>query len=131
VGWDEERAGVRGWSATTDPATCCTPWRTICGCSQTNGKLERFHAEVAGDLADFTPAQRSYGGRSRSTSEFYNHRRYHEGVGNIAPADVYYERQDWILKRREEQKRVTLEQQFRCNRSRSMTITMGDLNPEP
>jgi putative transposase len=50
--------------------------------------------------------------------EFYNLRRYHEGIGNVAPADVYYGRRDGILKRREKQKRVTLEVRFRCNRSR-------------
>jgi hypothetical protein len=63
--------------------------------------------------------------------EFYNHRRYHEGIGNVAPADVFYGRRDGILKRREEQKRVTLEERFRYNRSRSNEINMGALGPKP
>ncbi len=63
--------------------------------------------------------------------EFYNHRRYHEGIGNVAPADVYYGRREAILKQREEQKRVTLEERFRYNRSRSKEATMGALNPKP
>lgn len=62
--------------------------------------------------------------------EFYNYRRYHEGVGNVAPADVYYGRRDEILKRREEQKRVTLEERFRYNRSRSKETAMGALSPK-
>ena len=63
--------------------------------------------------------------------EFYNHRRYHEGIGNVAPADVYYRRREAILKQREEQKRATLEERFRYNRSRSTTITTGGLSAEP
>ena len=46
-------------------------------------------------------------------------------------ADVHYGRREDILKRREEQKRATLEERFRSNRSRSMTIPLGELSPEP
>ena len=40
-------------------------------------------------------------------------------------------RREAILKRREEQKRVTLEERSRYNRSRSMTTNLGELSPEP
>ena len=63
--------------------------------------------------------------------EFYNHRRDHEGIGNVTPADVYKGRREAILKRREEQKRATLEERFRYNRSRLNQTTMGALNLEP
>jgi transposase-like protein len=49
--------------------------------------------------------------------DFYNQRRYHEGIGNVAPADVYYGRREEILKRREEQKRQTLYERFQYNRA--------------
>ena len=57
---------------------------------------------------------------------YYDHHRYHEGMGNVAPADVYYGWQEAILKRREEQKRVTLEDRFRYNRSR---LKQGSAQP--
>lgn len=41
--------------------------------------------------------------------EYYNQTRYHEGIGNVAPADVYYGRREEILRRREEQKQLTIE----------------------
>jgi len=63
--------------------------------------------------------------------EYYNHRRYHEGIGNVAPADVYYGRRQAILKRREELKRITLQERFQYNRSRSKEITLGELRSKP
>ena len=38
-----------------------------------------------------------------------NHERYHESLDNLTPADVYYERGQTILKRRESFKLKTLE----------------------
>jgi len=52
-------------------------------------------------------------------------------TANPVPGDVYYGRREAILKRREEQKRVTLEERFRYNRSRSKEINMGALSPKP
>ncbi len=99
---------------------------------QTNGKLERFHETLKArvNLLVYTSPEEL----RRAIGEFirfYNHRRYHEGIGNVAPADVYYGQREAILKRREEQKRVTLEERFRYNLSRSRETTMGELRPEP
>lgn len=99
---------------------------------QTNGKLERFHETLKARvnlLVYSSPEElrRAIG----EFIEFYNHRRYHEGIGNVAPVDVYFGRREAILKRREEQKRVTLEERFRYNRSRSKETTTGALSPKP
>ncbi|MCV3274469.1 integrase core domain-containing protein, partial [Roseobacter sinensis] len=41
--------------------------------------------------------------------EHYNHRRYHESLGNLTPAGVYFGRGNTILKQREGIKRKTIE----------------------
>jgi hypothetical protein len=41
------------------------------------------------------------------SSESYNHRRHHKGIGNVKLADVYYRRREEILKRRRK-KQATL-----------------------
>jgi putative transposase len=51
--------------------------------------------------------------------EFYNHRRYHETLGNITPADMYAGRQEEILTRRERIKRETLARRKRENLRRA------------
>jgi putative transposase len=41
--------------------------------------------------------------------DHYNHRRYHESINNLTPADVYFGRGQAILKQREKIKRKTME----------------------
>ena len=41
--------------------------------------------------------------------DHYNHRRYHESINNLTPADVYFGRGQAILKQRERIKRKTME----------------------
>jgi hypothetical protein len=62
--------------------------------------------------------------------EYYNHRRYHEGIGNVAPADVYYGRREEILKRREEQKQQTILRRLEYNLGRCVTQPEGESNSE-
>jgi hypothetical protein len=40
--------------------------------------------------------------------EHYNHARYHESLGNLTPADVYFSRAETILLERERIKRQTI-----------------------
>jgi hypothetical protein len=58
--------------------------------------------------------------------EFYNPRRYHEGIGNVTPADVYYGRREEILKRREEQKQQTLYERFQYNLAQKNNRATGE-----
>jgi hypothetical protein len=62
--------------------------------------------------------------------EFYKFRRYPEGIGNLALTDVYYGPREGNFERSKKQKRVTLEERFRYNRSRSKETTMGALSPK-
>ena len=48
--------------------------------------------------------------------EYYNHRRYHEALGNVTPADVYYGRREDILACRKEAKQKTLQARLKHNR---------------
>ena len=44
-----------------------------------------------------------------SLVEYYNHRHYHEVLGNVTPVDLYFGRRDEILAQRKEAKRKTLQ----------------------
>jgi putative transposase len=76
---------------------------------QTQGKIERWHQTLKnrillehyylpGDLEE----------QVRAFVEHYNHARYHESLGNLTPADVYFGRGQTILIEREKIKRQTI-----------------------
>ena len=76
---------------------------------QTQGKIERWHQTMKNRVLlehYFLPGdlERQVG----AFVEYYNTRRYHESLGNLTPADVYYGRGDQILQQREEIKRKTM-----------------------
>ena len=48
--------------------------------------------------------------------KYYNHHRYHEGLGNVTPADVYHCRREDILASRKEAKQKTLQARKEHNR---------------
>ncbi len=86
----------------------------ICGAPlhpQTQGKIERWHqalknrillknyflpGDLEAQIADFV--------------ERYNHRRFHESLGNLTPVDVYTGRGPAILLQRERIKKDTINQ---------------------
>jgi putative transposase len=65
---------------------------------QTTRKCEGYHRTVRGQLrlVPYT-APSALGEAVAGFVHFYNHRRYHEALRNVAPADVYYGRWKEIL----------------------------------
>jgi len=84
---------------------------------QTNGKIERYHQTLKGDINQL-PHEMPTELREAIEKfvEYYNHRRYHEALGNVTPADVYYGRREKILARRKEAKRKILQVRLKHNR---------------
>jgi len=80
----------------------------------TQGKIERWHLSLKSRIL----LENYYlpGDLERAVADFvehYNHRRYHESLDNLTPADVYSGCGPRILKRREQIKRRTIEQRRR------------------
>jgi transposase InsO family protein len=80
----------------------------------TQGKIERWHLSLKSRIL----LENYYlpGDLKRAIADFvehYNHRRYHESLDNLTPADVYFGRGDRIRKRRDHIKRRTIEQRRR------------------
>ena len=85
---------------------------------QTNGKLERFHETLKARLNLLVYASpENLRENMAQFIKFYNYQRYHEGIRNVTPADVYYGRRERILKRREVIKQQTIRDRFRYNRA--------------
>jgi transposase InsO family protein len=77
----------------------------------TQGKIERWHQTLKNRIL----LENYYlpGDLEAQIEAFvadYNHRRYHESVGNLTPADVYFGRGQTILLQRERIKRRTIAQ---------------------
>src|SRR6478609_5089237 len=77
---------------------------------QTQGKIERWHQTLKNRIRlenYYLPGDlKAYIGRF---VEHYNHRRYHESLQNLTPADVYFGRGQTILLQRQRIKRKTIE----------------------
>jgi transposase InsO family protein len=78
---------------------------------QTQGKIECWHQTLKNRVLlenYFLPGDLKANIESFVT--YYNHHRYHESLGNVTPADVYFGRDKLILLERERIKRQTIEQ---------------------
>ena len=76
---------------------------------QTQGKIERWHQTLKNRILlenYFLPGDLE--NQIGAFVDHYNHQRYHESLGNITPADVYFGRSKIILKQRERIKRETI-----------------------
>jgi transposase InsO family protein len=77
---------------------------------ETNGKIERYHRTMKGSINLITYEMPSELEEAIGAFvEYYNYRRYHEGIGNVAPHDVYTGRHHEILRKRKEAKGRTLQ----------------------
>ena len=77
---------------------------------QTQGKIERWHQTLKNRILlenYFLPGDLQ--AQIEVFVEHYNHRRYHESLGNVTPADAYFGRAPAIIKQRERIKRQTIE----------------------
>ena len=77
---------------------------------QTQGKIERWHQTLKNRILlenYFLPGDLET--RIEAFIDHYNHRRYHESLGNVTPADTYFGRADAIIQQRERIKRKTIE----------------------
>ena len=77
---------------------------------QTQGKIERWHQTLKNRIL----LENYYlpGDLEANIEKFvdhYNHRRYHESLSNLTPADVYFGRGQTILLERERTKRKTIQ----------------------
>ncbi len=78
---------------------------------QTQGKIERWHQTLKNRILlenYFLPGDLN--ASIERFVEYYNHHRYHESIGNLTPADVYFGRGRTILLERERIKQNTIRQ---------------------
>jgi putative transposase len=77
---------------------------------QTQGKIERWHQTLKNRILlenYYFPGDLE--AKIAAFVEHYNHRRYHESLGNLPPADVYFGRAPKIMREREKIKRLTIQ----------------------
>ena len=78
---------------------------------QTQGKIERWHQTLKNRILlenYYLPG--ALEAQLASFVDYYNHRRYHESIENLTPADVYFGRGQTILMQRERIRRDTIQQ---------------------
>ncbi len=87
---------------------------------QTQGKIERWHQTLKNRILlenHYLPG--ALEDAIKAFVDHYNHRRVHESLGNVTPADVYFGRADAILTERRRIKERTLRQRRLLNQQRA------------
>jgi putative transposase len=85
---------------------------------QTNGKIERYHRSLKGEIKQLPYDMPSALWEAiRAFIGYYNYRRYHEGLGDVTPHDVYTGRHIEIIQNRKEAKNSTLQTRRDYNRA--------------
>ncbi len=78
---------------------------------QTQGKIERWHQTLKNRiLLEHYYLPGDLEAQIAAFIDYYNHRRYHESLENVTPADVYFGRGQEILLERARIKRNTITQ---------------------
>lgn len=54
--------------------------------------------------------------------DYYNNERYHESIGNVTPADMYYDRAKEVLSRRHKIRKRTLKERKRLHRQQLLRV---------
>jgi len=85
---------------------------------QTNGKIERYHRTIKGEI-NLVPHEmpRELKEEIKEFIEYYNCHRYHEGLGDVTPYDVYTGRHLNVMQRRKEVKIRTLQARMHYNKT--------------
>ena len=80
--------------------------------------MERYHRTLKGDVGLVSCDMSSeLEAAIRSFVDYYNFRRYHEGLGNVAPYGAYTGRHTGIMQLRKEAKTRTLQARKDYNRA--------------
>jgi putative transposase len=85
---------------------------------QTNGKIERYHRTIKSEIK-LVPYEMPGELKEaiKAFIEYYNYGRYHEGLGNVTPYDVYTGRNLEVIQLRKEAKNRTLQARREYNRT--------------
>ena len=87
---------------------------------QTQGKIERWHQTLKNRILlenHYLPG--ALEAAIETFVDHYNHRRVHESLGNVTPADAYFGRAPAILKERRRIKEETIRQRRLLNKGRA------------